>query len=157
MGIISYCNYNIAINSIIEIGAGTGDIIRNINSKHKIALDQDSRVLKAAKILNYLNLQFNIKTMIYEFPNDELNGKYDCIIMVNWIHHIPPDILKFNICKYYNENLNFNGSIIIDTVNDSNYKFNHNIDYLTSGLNTDVQLVGSYLQQRNIWALQKSI
>lgn len=46
------------INSIVEIGTGLGDIIRNIYATNKYCLDIDVNVLKANRFLSYF---FTIK------------------------------------------------------------------------------------------------
>ena len=156
MGVISYCNSKSEKNSIVEIGAGLCDMLSNIQCRHKIALDQDLRVLKAAGILNFIRFQFSIRTKVFDFPSNHLSGFYDYILMVNWIHHVPPEILRSGITKMFDSNLNKFGTIIIDTVDDSAYKFNHDIEFITSDIKAKIFLIGTYERERRVWAIIKN-
>jgi hypothetical protein len=64
-------------------------------------------------------------------------------------------VLKENIEKYFMENLNDNGFIIIDTVQDKKYQFNHDIKFLTSGLPCSIEKIGDYENQREVWVIKK--
>jgi hypothetical protein len=77
------------------------------------------------------------------------------VVLVNWIHHIEPSVLKSSISDYFNNALNKTGVIIIDTVQDPEYKFNHDILYLTDGINAGINKLGDYERQRQIWLIEK--
>jgi hypothetical protein len=154
--IISYCNKWSQHNSYVEIGCGLGDIIRNVHCKQRIGYDIAQNVLNAAGFLSQLYCQKNISFHTFTFPEDEiLVGGHDCIVLVNWIHNIQPSVLKENIEKYFTENINDNGFIIIDTVQDEEYQFNHDIKFLTSGLSCSIEKIGDYERQRKVWAIKK--
>jgi SAM-dependent methyltransferase len=153
--IIKYCNNNPIRNSIVEIGCGLGDILRNVHYKNKKGYDIDQNVLKAARFLSFWKKERNNTFSIFIFPNDKLEDKYDIIVMVNWIHNIQPNILKENIEKYFLYNLNQDGSIIIDTVQDNEYKVNHDIKFLINDLSCKIIEIGNYERQRTVWAIQK--
>lgn len=76
---------------IVEVGCGLGDIIKRIDCNKKIGYDISDNVLKAAK--------FICKDMVYEVGSfDTVCQKHiKCLIMVNFIHGINPDVLKSNI------------------------------------------------------------
>ncbi|MDR1860694.1 MAG: class I SAM-dependent methyltransferase [Bacteroidales bacterium] len=156
-GIIAFCNRQPVRNSYIEIGCGLGDITRNVRYRRRHGCDIDRHVLNAARFVAYLQFQRNIIFRQFSFPETpvEYNNehKFDCIVLVNWIHLIPPDVLKANIEKYFRENLTGNGMIIIDTVQDAEYRYNHDIKYLTSGLPCTIEKVGAYCRQREVWAI----
>jgi len=154
-GIIEYCNNDTKRDSIVEIGCGLGDIIRNVHFKCKKGYDTEMNVLKAAKILAFLGKAGNITFSTFSFPQDKLKGTYDAIILVNWIHHIQPDILKGNIEKYFFNNLYQEGTIIIDTVQDKDYKVNHDINFLTKDLPCKIIEIGTYERQRTVWAIKR--
>ncbi|MFL5811651.1 MAG: hypothetical protein ACJ749_19160, partial [Flavisolibacter sp.] len=65
--------------------------------------------------------------------------------------------LRKKIAEYFNQHLNKEGSIIIDTVQDKTYKHNHDIHFLTTGLDGQVEHIGSYERERDIWAINKKI
>jgi SAM-dependent methyltransferase len=142
-------------NEVLEIGCGLGDIIRNLNYIRRRGYDLDLNALKAARFLSRITLRKKIDFEWFEFPGSPLKGQVDAIIMVNWIHHVPPPLLKTKIDDYFLNNLLPGGEIIIDTVQDKEYKFNHDIGYLVKDINAKVNKLGDYERQRTIWAIKK--
>jgi SAM-dependent methyltransferase len=155
--IIIYCNKLPQRNSFVEIGCGLGDIVRNVKYVHRFGLDLDIKVLKAAAFLS--RCKGKIHYYQYHFPEDNINicgcDKFDCIVLCNWIHNIEPSILKDNIKKYFMENLNDNGIIILDTVQDKGYRYNHEITYLTSKILCTVEKICEDGLLREVWAIKK--
>ena len=143
-------------NTVVEIGCGLGDIIRNINSIHKIGYDIDVDVLKAACFLSGITFKKKVNFKWFKFPESNLDEKADAIILVNWIHHIAPSVLKPKIEDYFHNNLLLDGEIIIDTVQDREYKFNHDISYLAKDIKATINKLGDYDRQRTIWIIKKS-
>lgn len=141
--------------SYLEIGCGLGDIIRNVNFKIRLGLDYESEVLRAARFLSLLSFQRNIKFKKFTFPIDPIEGKFNIIALVNWIHNIEPEILKLRLTEYFQNNLDTNGMIIIDTVQDDGYRYNHNVNFLTENIKCEIILIGSYGNQREIWGMMK--
>jgi SAM-dependent methyltransferase len=78
-------------NSVVEIGCGLGEIISRIKAPLKYGIDIDNKVLKVAKILNPKVKYFlgDFKT-VFQIPLDSI----DLLIMVGFIHGIPPKKLK---------------------------------------------------------------
>lgn len=140
----------------LEIGCGLGDIIRNVHFKSRLGLDREAEVLRAARFLSNLSRQNNITFKQFTFPQDSIHERFNIIVMVNWIHHIDPDTLRSKINKYYSDNLENTGSIIIDTVLNEKYKHNHNINFLTSDINSKNLLLGRYENGREIWIINKA-
>lgn len=142
--------------SIVEIGCGLGDILRKISFKKKYGLDVDQRVLNAAIFLNrFYSVKAEYKT--FSFPDSVFSGKYNVIIMVNWIHHFNSEVLKEKIADYFHNNLENNGWLIIDTVESATYRFNHDIKFLTSGLEAEVSAIGSYENGRSVYSVRKTV
>lgn len=148
--IIDFCNTK-KLNTIVEIGTGLGDIIRSINSHNKVCLDIDENVLKANKFLSFfLNKGCeNITFKQFDIYKNELTGKYDLIIMVNWIHNIEPEVLKKSFNKYINQNLNKDGYLIFDIIENKNYKYNHDIEILLEGIENIDILVSDTIYEFN--------
>jgi hypothetical protein len=153
--IISYANHVKMRNSCVEIGCGLGDIIRNVKFDARVGLDNDQKVLNAARLISKLTGNGNIKFSLFNFPADELKGRYNLIIMVNWIHHIQPGVLKKRLELFVHENLDSHGEIIVDTVQEKSYEYNHDIKFLVEGMNCAVARIGEYSRQREVWAIKK--
>jgi 2-polyprenyl-3-methyl-5-hydroxy-6-metoxy-1,4-benzoquinol methylase len=152
--IIDHCNQRFQRGSYIEIGCGLGDILMNVNFNKRIGFDNDLRVLKAAGLLAKLK-GVNATFKQFHFPDSELDEKADVMVMVNWIHHIAPPVLKFYIKKYLDELIEEAGELIIDTVQDKGYPVNHNIKYLTSDMTYKVVKIGNYDWGREVWSINK--
>ena len=105
--------------------------------------------------MNKINLGSKIIFSVFRFPGSPLPYKYDVIVMVNWIHHIEPELLKSKIEEYFNNSLNQQGVIIIDAVQHPDYKFNHDINYLVQNIKSDTVKLGDYERQREIWLIKK--
>lgn len=154
--VITYSNNRKERNNFVEIGCGLGDIIRNVDYINRTGYDNDGKVLKAARVLpsktrNGKSVNFEV----FSFPESKLTGKYDVITMVNWIHHIEPVVLKKYIEQYFQENLTASGEIMIDTVQDKAYRYNHNIEFLSGGIPCSVFRIGEYARQREVFAIKK--
>ena len=50
-----------------------------------------------------------------------------------------------------------NGEIIVDTVQDSSYEFNHSISFLTDGMRCVVERIGTDVRNRETFAIKKTI
>ena len=155
LDIIDYCNGLELRKYFVEIGCGLGDIIRNVQFNIRVAYDNDKRILKAASFLSKRQPGGKIQFKQFNFPESELPDRANVIVMVNWIHLIEPVLLSAQIRKYFAENLEPQGQIIIDTVQDKEYKFNHNIHFLTDGLSCKTFKIGAYDREREIWAIIK--
>lgn len=140
--------------SVVEIGCGIGDIIRFIHYKNRIGYDQARKTIDACRFINKITFN-DITYGVFDFPETELQGRYDAIIMVNWIHCIQPDLLKKYIARYFTDNLETNGYFILDTVQAPDYKYNHDIKYLTDALNCEIMLIGTYRNQREVFAVKR--
>lgn len=127
---------------VVEIGCGLGDILRRLKYIEKLGLDQEPEVVRAAAFLGKIRnsgcgrVEFRTAT----FPEIELNKPYDAIIMVNWIHNVPPQSLKSGIARLFSAHLNVGGQLVFDLVENPSYQFNHKLDFLTAGLAGEVRL-----------------
>jgi SAM-dependent methyltransferase len=139
--------------SVLEIGCGLGDIIRRLDFNQRTGLDREESVLSAARFLTWVQLRTNITYAAFTFPETALAGRYGVIIMVNWIHEVHPDVLKSNIEQFARNNLAEGGLIIVDTVGDREYRYNHDIRDLTGELHCRVQKLGSYRRDREVYAI----
>jgi SAM-dependent methyltransferase len=136
-----------------EIGCGLGDILRGLKYAERHGFDSEERVLKGARLLARLFSPGSVRFSAFTFPGTRLEGRYDAIIMVNWIHHVPPATLKAGVRTYFSENLAPGGVIVLDTVGDEEYEFNHAIGDLAEGLDCSVVKVGDYARRRSVFAV----
>ena len=152
--IVRYLNNSVQRNTLVEIGCGLGDILRNVKYKSREGYDSSIDVLRAARFISRLSFKSGIVYKIFDFEVDDLNKSYDAIILVNWIHNVEPEVLKNKISRMCNTNLNPNGCIILDTVKNKNYKYNHDIKYLTNSLKCDIINNGTYEYGRTVWIIK---
>jgi SAM-dependent methyltransferase len=154
--IIVWCNNRETRTSFLEIGCGLGDVVRNVKYRERYGFDSDPKVLKAAAFLARSTPGRKITFSFCEFPVTPIQGNYDILIMVNWVHHIEPSVLHAKLKEYFATLINEGGAIIIDTVHHPEYKFNHVIGHLAEGLNASIEKLGSYERGREVWALKKA-
>lgn len=152
--IIAYLNSGERVQrgTIVEIGCGLGDILRHVRFRSRLGLDSDPAVLRLARLLARFRAR-RIEFRRFTFPTSELPGRYDVIVMVNWIHHIEPNILKANLNRYLRNHLSEHGQILIDAVHDPSYRYNHSIHDLTLGLPCTVVKLGDFAHGRTVYAL----
>jgi len=87
--ITKYCNYFVhEDSSVLEIGCGTGELLNDLNAKHKIGIDFSEEMIIQAKS-QFPNL--DVRVMAAEELN--LNEKFDVIILSNLIGYLD-DIQK---------------------------------------------------------------
>jgi SAM-dependent methyltransferase len=158
LDIIKYLNKKPASERqvIIEIGCGLGDLLRSVRFEKRIGYDLDANALRAAKWLSKVTFNQSIVYNWFKFPESRLDGTANVIILVNWVHHIVPDVLKQKIEEYFNGHLLPAGEIIIDTVQSSGYKFNHSISYLTSDLKCSLVKISDDINEREIFVIRKN-
>jgi SAM-dependent methyltransferase len=139
----------------VEIGCGTGDILRRLRFATRLGLDADARVLRAARVLSIAGRGPRPRFEVFRFPGAALSGSYDAIIMVNWIHLIAPAILRPALASYFNAHLQPGGELVVDTIADPAYTYNHDVHILAPRSAT-IHHLGRYHRNRDVWALEKS-
>lgn len=151
--IIIYTNNLKNIDSVCEIGCGLGDIISNIKATKRIGFDLDLNVLKAASWLHKRKTNLNFDYFL--FPDSLLQPKFDVIIAVNWLHNIDNDSIKKNFIKYFTDNLNVNGILIVDAIDNPNYKYHHNFYKYFDQTRCEILELGDYQSNRKVLIIQK--
>jgi len=142
-------------DAVLEIGCGLGDILRRLRFRTRVGLDRESEVVGAARFLARWRLGTLPRFDVFDFPRDSLTGTYDAIILVNWIHEIETAALVPALRAYATRHLREGGAIILDTVDDPAYRFNHDIRALASP-GARIELIGSYPRGRRVWAFHPS-
>jgi hypothetical protein len=153
MNIVNYINNLQNIYSVCEIGCGLGDTISRINVKNRIGYDKDDNILRAASWLH--RRKANLKFEYFSFPDTILRANFDILIAVNWPHNFEPEIIKNKLIEYLTINLSDNGILIIDSINNPNYRYYHDFHKYFSQLNCVIQEIGSYRSCRKVLSIQK--
>ena len=138
------------LERVAEIGCGTCDILRKINCNYRFGFDIDNRVLRVAKILNSLAFK-EVSLSTYDFSSDDVLWDFDAILLINWPHEIPGNILK-NKLDAMTDKMKVGSRIIIDTVGDHGYKFNHNINDLFNEDSFEIDVISTY-GSRTVYAV----
>ena len=135
--------------SVLEIGAGLGDILRRLRYGQRLGLDQEDAVVRAARLVSALTRD-GTRFAVSHFPDDAIAGRFDAVILVNWIHSVPPDVLRSNLRRVVDENVRQGGVVVLDLVDGSGYPYHHSADFLADGLPVTVDVIASYDDGRRI-------
>lgn len=144
--------------NVLDLGCGLGDILIRLNYKRKLGIDIDQNVIRAANFLNYFRfLQFGkSKYLCEDIFKLSLAESYDAIIIVNWIHNIDPNELKILFQILY-KNISDSGFLVFDIIDNKDYKFNHNIEFLISDFNSSYYVHGPFEYGRHVVFLKKGL
>lgn len=145
---------NIKEKSVAEIGCGLGSIVANINAKSRFGYDQEKAVIDAARFVDKFKRQKTTYS-VFDFPNEKMKQKVDIIMMVNWIHNIPNDVMKVEMEKMFVENLNPGGMIITDSVDNERYKFFHDFESMFDQSIYSINCIGVYPANRKLYVIAK--
>lgn len=129
--VIKHLNGRKNRGSVLEIGCGLGDILRELDFTQRKGLDKNENILSAFRFIDRFSQKTSI--MLEKFVlGDELLGRFDAIILCNWIHNIEPELLQKILQGFYSKNLKKNGEIIIDVIISESdaYKFKHDPSFL---------------------------
>ena len=103
-------------------------LIQKIHTKSRTGIDVDKNVISAAKFRSLLCL--DLITKYQEGSVQELKNYHsiDVLIMVNWTHNIPSDILTSWMNNEVYNSLSDSGVLFIDSLSNNTYQFNHDIE-----------------------------
>jgi SAM-dependent methyltransferase len=140
---------------VADIGCGLGDILLNLHFEDRLGLDNDPAVLKGAEIVRLTHFRGNARFAAYSFPGEGLDGLFDAVIMVGWLHGIQPGPSKAGITRIYRDHVSPGGCLIIDTVSKDGYPFRHEADFLLGDLGGVVDQISAYPCGRRVWKVTK--
>lgn len=141
-------------HSAVEIGCGLGDIIGHLDYERTLGLDAEIAVIRAARMIATLR-RASVQYRAFSFPGSRLEGVYDAIVVVNWIHSIPPHDLRRWFYELFTKHLVVGGVLVFDTVADPEYRYNHSAGDLTQGLTCAIRKVGRYERGREVFVLER--
>ena len=152
--VVRYLNKRETRNSVVEIGCGLCDILKQLKYKNRTGYDCSTPVVNAVNWMNIFRLKtwmINIKQ--FEFGVDSVVGKHDAVILCNWIHNVSQAKLNAGIRDIFVNNLTVEGVIVVDLCRSSGYKFKHTSDDIFSGLNGEICEFGSNHIDRRLVAI----
>jgi len=146
--IISKLNRRASRESLIEIGCGLGDILTKAHYDRKYFYDISPEVLGAAAFLQKFSKipsTNSFKTFNFLIDTVEKDLKFDALVLVNWIHGVESEALKYRLNNIVNNNLNEKGLIVFDIIeNNPSYKFNHTASDLIDLQKFDITTFNEY-------------
>jgi len=156
--IIEFINNRDWENSrMLEVGAGLGDIARNVRVPSKVICDIDPKVVDACKFLaRFRNLgakQSEFK--VFNFPDDKPDGKFDLIVLVNWIHMVPSEVLLPELHRYFEQHLNPDGFMVLDSTENSDVEKRHDFTEVINREDAEVSVVDGFVFDRKIMYMRK--
>jgi hypothetical protein len=134
---------------------GQRHFLLNLAFEERLGLDSDPVVLKSAEIVRLMHFRGNARFAAYSFPGDGLDGVFDAVIMVNWLHGIQPDPSKAGITRIFRDHAKPGGCLVIDTVSKDGYPYRHDADFLLGELGGTVEQIGAYPCGRRVWKVTK--
>ncbi|MDB9811999.1 class I SAM-dependent methyltransferase [bacterium] len=155
--IVQHLNDRDIRDSALEIGCGLGDIIKRLDYDVRVGLDREREVLSALRFTNKIQ-NFGSKSInlsVFDFEKDTVLGKYDVIIMCNWIHNIEPEFLKIKVEELLRDNLIAGGELILDIVENKSYRYNHSQEHLYPNISVEIKVIGNYEHGRKVLSFKK--
>jgi SAM-dependent methyltransferase len=140
---------------VADIGCGLGDVLLNLDFDDRLGLDNDPAVLKGAEIVRWSHFKGSASFAEFSFPEARLDGGFDAVIMVGWLHGIQPDPSKAGITGIFRDHVNPGGCLVIDTVSKVGYPYRHDADFLLGDLGGTVKQIGVYPCGRRVWKVIK--
>lgn len=121
----------LAPRRVVDIGCGLGEVLVRINAKDRIGFDVDSRVVRAAQWLHGSKAAFFTASLEENEKIANSTGEAaDVLIMVNWIHELPPqDLIRMLNALLARIKIRF---LIVDGIfpDIPGYRYHHGIDVL---------------------------
>jgi hypothetical protein len=142
-------------DSVLEIGSGFGDIICNLSAATLWATDRSPRVLAGARLCHPVDsLTGRVRFSPLQLGEDP-GRQFDTVICVNFIHGIPPDILRDYFVELMARTIPPGGSLIFDVVDDPSYRFRHDPAFLLRGIPVRQKKIDGFPYGRSIVVAQR--
>ncbi|MBU5477606.1 class I SAM-dependent methyltransferase [Eubacterium sp. MSJ-13] len=147
--VVNTINKKDDIRTVLEIGCGLGDIVRNVYGKKCVGYDVSESVISAARLLSH-------RTKFFVGTFDKIfHKKIDCLITVNFIHGIPTEELREIYKEFFiNNRVKY---LVLDTVVSKKYSFNHKLEELLDDNWEIDKKIGKYqadMGTRNVYIMK---
>lgn len=113
-------------NCVLEIGCGLGEIVSRVDSRFRIGVDADAKVLAAARYLYGASCKFIVGSLgDTQNVEESVGDGADLVVLVNWPHGVEWSELRRQILKLVD--LFRVSYLLVDGINASasGYKYHH--------------------------------
>ena len=92
-------------STVVDVGCGTGQILRHIRKSRRIGIDLDKQALQCGELLNKFTnppieyLEGSIAKV------SELNTPVKALILTNWLHAYDDTWITENLCQLFKNNI----------------------------------------------------
>lgn len=141
--------------SVLEIGSGFGDIICSLPARIRWASDRSTRVLAGARLCHLTDW---LAGRIHFLPltlGEDPGRQFDVVICVNFIHGIPPHVLRGHFVRLLTQTIAPGGCLIFDVVGDPSYRFRHDPGFLLQGTRVRRRVIEGFPYGRSIVVAQR--
>lgn len=131
-------------SALLDIGCGLGDIVCQVSSSRRLGCDMSQRVLSAARLSHPWQWMVHGVRFRKMCLGDPVQGRFDAVICVNFIHNIAPADLRMHLHALVQDNLAPNGLLVFDVIDNPQYRYNHDAKFLLQGLGLQVKVIGGF-------------
>lgn len=111
--------------TVVEIGAGLGELLAHIDAPQRLGYDIDPAVVRAARFLHRRGITF-----VRGDATQVIDSPIDVLILVNWIHNLSADELS-ELLEPLMPRTTYLLLDAIDLDGPSSYRYKHTFDFLS--------------------------
>lgn len=92
-------------STIVDVGCGTGQILRHLGKSRRIGIDLDKQALQCGELFNkFINppIEYLEGSM---GKVSELNTQVKVLILTNWLHNYDDNWITENLCQLFKNNI----------------------------------------------------
>ena len=114
----------LAPGTVVEIGAGLGELLAHIDAPRRFGYDIDPGVVRAARFLHRRGITF-----VHGDATQVIDAPIDVLILVNWIHNLSSNELS-ELLEPLMPRTTYLLLDAIDLDGPSSYRYKHTFDFL---------------------------
>lgn len=115
----------LAPGTVVEIGAGLGELLAHIDAPRRFGYDIDPGVVRAARFLHRRGITF-----VHGDATQVIEAPIDVLILVNWIHNLSSNELS-ELLEPLMPRTTYLLLDAIDLDGPSSYRYKHTFDFLS--------------------------